>query len=279
LKIAALTIAALIGFAANSLLCRQALGSHHIDAASFTAIRLLSGAFVLAILAGATRASGEKPVGGSWRSAAALFAYAAAFSYAYLRIDAGVGALILFASVQVTMVGWGLFRGERPSRLEWVGLAVAVAGLIALTRPGMSAPDAVGAGLMALAGASWGIYSLRGRSAGRPLAATAGNFIRCAPAAIFLAVMASVHVSAQGAVLAILSGAIASGIGYSLWYAALPHLPATRSAIVQLSVPAVAAAGGVALLGESLTVRLVASGLAILGGIAIALLGRLHRER
>jgi drug/metabolite transporter (DMT)-like permease len=279
LKIAALTLAALIGFAANSLLCRQALGSHHIDAASFTAIRLLSGALVLSILAGATRAPGERLVGGSWRSAAALFAYAAAFSYAYLRIDAGVGALILFASVQVTMVGWGLFRGERPGRLEWVGLAVAVAGLVALTRPGIEAPDGVGAGLMALAGASWGIYSLRGRSAGRPLAATAGNFVRCAPAAALLAVIASVHVSAQGAVLAILSGAIASGIGYSLWYAALPHLPATRAAIVQLSAPALAAAGGVALLGESLTVRLAASGLAILGGVAIALLGRLHRER
>lgn len=276
MKIAALTLAALIGFAANSLLCRQALGSHHIDAASFTAIRLLSGALVLAILAGATRAPGERLVGGSWRSAAALFAYAAAFSYAYLRIDAGVGALILFASVQVTMIGGG---GERLRALEWLGLAVAGAGLIALTRPGMSAPDAVGAGLMALAGASWGIYSLRGRSAGRPLAATAGNFIRCVPAAALLAVIASVHVSAQGAVLAILSGAIASGIGYSLWYAALPHLPATRAAIVQLSVPALAAAGGVALLGESLTARLAASGLAILGGVAIALLGRLHRER
>lgn len=272
----ALTVAALVGFAANSILCRLALGTHEIDAASFTGIRLLSGAIALAILAWATRSPAENLIGGSWASAAALFAYAAAFSYAYLRLEAGAGALILFASVQVTMIGWGWLRGERPGLLEWLGLAVALGGLIALTIPGLSAPDPVGAGLMAAAGAAWGVYSLRGRSGLRALAATAGNFARSVPLAValVLAAWASRHLSAKGALLASISGSLASGVGYSLWYAALPGLPATRAAVVQLAVPVLAAAGGVALLGEHPSLRLVGAGAAILGGVALALLGR-----
>lgn len=214
MRIAGFTVAALIGFAANSLLCRMALRPGLIDAASFTGIRLLSGAVVLALL---VRARGEAMGGGGWISAVALFAYAAAFSFAYLRIEAGAGALILFGSVQITMVGWGWVRGERPRVLEWVGLAVAFGGLAVLTVPGAASPDLVGAGLMAAAGVAWGAYSLRGRSSQRPLAATAGNFARAVPAAAVLAVAASSHVSLQGALLAVASGAVASGIGYSLW--------------------------------------------------------------
>jgi drug/metabolite transporter (DMT)-like permease len=276
IRTAALTAAALIGFAANSLLCRRALDSGTIDAASFTAVRLLSGAIMLALLVGTTRKPGEARSPGSWISAAALFAYAAAFSYAYLRSPAGVGALILFGVVQLTMIGWSWARGERPNFLEWLGLATAFAGLVALTMPGLASPDPVGAGLMSLAGVSWGIYSLRGKSAGRPLASTAGNFVRSAPLALILAVFASpsLRISLDGAILAILSGAIASGVGYSLWYAALSHLTATRAAVVQLAVPVLAAAGGVALIGESLSLRLAVSGLAILGGVAIAIRGR-----
>ena len=257
----------------------MALGPRQIDAASFTGIRLLSGAIVLAILARATLPPGEAR-GGSWRSAVALFAYAAAFSYAYLRIEAGAGALILFGSVQITMVGWGCLRGERPRVLEWIGLAVAFGGLAVLTVPGLAAPDPVGAGFMAVAGVAWGVYSLRGRSALRALADTSGNFLRSVPLGIALVAAAagSLEISAKGAILAAVSGAIASGVGYSLWTAALPHLTATRASIVQLSVPVLAAAGGVALLGESPSVRLVGAGLAILGGVALALLGRLHRK-
>jgi drug/metabolite transporter (DMT)-like permease len=276
LRIAALTAAALIGFAANSILCRLALGTHEIDAASFTGIRLLSGAVALAILAWATRPPGEARVGGSWASAAALFAYAAAFSYAYLRLEAGAGALILFGAVQVTMIGWGWLRGERPGHLEWIGLAVALVGLVALTLPGLAAPDPAGAGLMALAGVAWGVYSLRGRSGPRALAATAGNFARSLPLAIALVVAAaaSLQISFKGALLAAISGSLASGVGYSLWYAALPGLAATRAAVVQLAVPVLAAVGGVALLGESPSLRLAGAGLAILGGVALTLRGR-----
>ncbi|HKS15961.1 MAG TPA: EamA family transporter [Planctomycetota bacterium] len=269
------TVAALIGFAANSLLCRMALRPGLIDAASFTGIRLLSGAIVLSLL---VRSKGEARSGGSWVSAVALFAYAAAFSFAYLRIEAGAGALILFGSVQITMVGWGWFKGERPRVLEWVGLAVAFGGLAVLTIPGAGSPDLVGAGLMASAGVAWGAYSLRGRSASRALADTSGNFLRSVPLAAVLAVVAASHVSLQGALLAVASGAVASGIGYSLWYAALPGLTATRAAVVQLSVPVLAAAGGVALLGESPSMRLAGAGLAILGGVGLALLGRFHRQ-
>lgn len=266
----ALTIAALIGFAANSLLCRTALGGEAIDAASFTAIRLGSGAAILAVLA---RTRG--PVtGGSWTSALALFAYAAAFSFAYLRLTTATGALILFALVQITMLGVAIARGERPRLLEWLGIAIAIGGLIALVLPGLESPDPIGAALMASAGVAWGIYSLRGRGASRPLAVTADNFMRAVPlaAALLIAIpIAGGTLSTTGVILAIASGVVASGLGYSLWYAVLPQLPASRAAIIQLAVPVVAAAGGVVLLAEPVTLRLVGATVAILGGILVVL--------
>jgi drug/metabolite transporter (DMT)-like permease len=272
LRTAALTAAALVGFAANSLLCRAALQPRLIDAGTFTSIRLLAGAVVLLVLdraLGGARAPGR---GGSWLSAAALFAYAAAFSFAYVSIGAAVGALLLFGAVQATMLAWAIRSGERPRAAEWVGLAVAVAGLAALVFPGLTAPEPAGAALMIGAGVAWGAYSLRGRRAARPLTATAGNFARSVPFTLALSLLASAgfRVSGRGALLAATSGALASGVGYSLWYAALRGLTATRAAVVQLSVPVLAAAGGVLLLGEPLTPRLLLAGAAILGGVALA---------
>ena len=247
-----------------------------IDAASFTGIRLLSGAVVLAILA---RGKKSDP-GGNWISAGALFLYAAAFSFAYLRIEAGVGALLLFGTVQVTMIGWNRIRGDRPAVLEWLGLAVALGGLVAVTRPGRAAPDALGAGLMVAAGVAWGAYSLRGRAAVRPLAATAVNFLLTVPAAaiLFAVSLGSATLTAKGVVLAILSGALASGVGYSLWYAALPRIAPMRAAVVQLAVPVLAAAAAVALLGEEPSLRLAISTVAILGGVALVVRGRAVRS-
>jgi len=271
----ALTIAALIGFAANSLLCRTALGDGAIDAASFTLIRIGSGAGVLALIVLAHR--GSFAGAGSWPSGAALFAYAAAFSFAYLRLTTATGALILFATVQTTMITYGVVRGDRPRMLEWGGIAIAACGLIALVLPGLAAPDPIGALLMAAAGVAWGVYSLRGRGAKRPLATTADNFLRAVPFAALLLIalpIAGGTVSITGVVLAAASGAIASGLGYSLWYAALPHLAPARAAIVQLAVPVIAAAGGAAILGESVTLRLTGATAAILGGIALALAAR-----
>jgi drug/metabolite transporter (DMT)-like permease len=277
MRTAALTTAALVGFAANSLLCRMALRPRLVDAATFTSIRMVAGALALLVLgrmAAPPRDAADG--GGSWGSAAALFAYAAAFSFAYLRIGAGVGALLLFGAVQATMLAWALSRGERLGWAEWAGLLAAVVGLVALVRPGLSAPDPAGAVLMIAAGAAWGAYSLRGRSASRPLAATAANFARAVPMAVALSLvlLGSVHLSARGALLAAVSGALTSGVGYSLWYAALAGLTATQAAVVQLSVPVLAAAGAVALLGETLTPRLGACGAIILGGVALAVLGR-----
>jgi drug/metabolite transporter (DMT)-like permease len=258
-----------VAFAANSLLCRAALGPERIDASSFTALRLGSGALTLALLT----ARSPRARDGSWASAAALFAYAIAFSFAYRLIPAGSGALILFASVQATMIGRELVRGDRPHAREWLGLAIALAGLLALTRPGLHAPDPLGAVLMAAAGVAWGVYSLRGRGATHPLAATADNFARSVPLALvpLILPLAPLKLSAVGVLLAVASGAIASGLGYVAWYAALRGLSGSRAAIVQLAVPPLAAAGGVLLLGEALELRLLVGGATILGGIALAL--------
>ena len=276
----ALTVAALSAFAANSLLCRAALRTSSIDPASFTIVRLLAGAATLAFLAWARdrRAPRTEPSGGTFASAIALFVYAAAFSFAYVQLDAGTGALILFGAVQLTMVGWGLFRGERPKTNEWLGFLVALAGLVILTFPSLTAPPLVGAGLMLSAGIAWGVYSLRGRGIADPLRTTASNFERALlfTVALFawLAFSGGPHGSSTGALFAAASGALASGIGYSLWYAALRGLSATRAGIVQLAVPVVAASGGVAFLGERPSLRLLAAGVAILGGIALATLRR-----
>ena len=267
-------MAALVGFAANSLLCRAALRPGLADAATFTTLRIVAGALTLWLLAGL----GPRAIfrAGSWPSAAALFAYAAAFSFAYVRIGAAVGALLAFGAVQATMIAWALRSGERPTAAEWTGLALAAAGLTFLVSGGISAPDPAGAALMLAAGVAWGVYSLRGRSSVRPLETTAAHFARAVPLTVLLslATPGPAHVTGRGAALAVASGAIASGVGYSLWYAALPGLTATRAAVVQLAVPVLAAAGAVWLLGETLTPRLLASAAAILGGIALAVLRR-----
>jgi len=266
----ALTLAAMLAFASNSLLCRGALGAAEADATSFTSLRLASGALVLALLARG-RAAGD--AGGGWASAFALFVYAIGFSLAYLRIAAGVGALLLFGAVQATMLGGGLLRGERPGGREWIGLALALAGLVILTRPGLTAPDPLGAALMIGAGVAWGVYSLRGWGA-RPLPANASNFARSVPLALLASLLALAlappRLTPAGAVLALISGGLASGVGYAVWYAALRGLSAAQAGIVQLSVPPLAAAGGALLLGETVTARLVASGGLVLGGIALA---------
>ena len=264
--------AALLAFAANSLLCRAALGRGAADAASFTAVRLASGAAALLLLC--RRGGGAR--GGSWPSAAALFVYAAAFSFAYFSLSAGVGALLLFGAVQITMIGAGIAAGERPPPSVWAGLVLALGGLAHLSLRGARAPSPGGTALMLAAGAAWGIYSLRGRRAGPPLLATTDNFLRAAPLAaalwIPMALAGAIHMTAAGAALALASGAVTSGLGYVAWYSALPHLTAARAAVLQLSVPVLAAAGGVLLLGEVLTARLVVAGAAILAGIALATL-------
>jgi drug/metabolite transporter (DMT)-like permease len=263
---------ALLGFAANSLLCRLALRAGEIDAASFTAIRLASGALVLALLIAArTR---RLPREGTWSSAVALAAYAVLFSFAYLDLSAGTGALLLFGSVQLTMIAGALVRGERPTPLQWIGWLVALAGLVVLTAPGIDPPPPLAAALMLGAGIAWGVYTLRGRGVTDPLAATGGNFARALPIAIVLAVIALAvgpQLSARGALLAIASGGLASGVGYSLWYAAVPALGATRAAAIQLAVPVLTAVAGIPLLGESLRIALAIGGSAIVLGLALAL--------
>ena len=272
-QVALLTCLALVGFAANSLLCRAALRSGEIDPASFTSIRLGAGALTLAAI---VRFRGRAPASsGSFASAAALFAYAIAFSFAYVRLDSGTGALLLFGAVQMTCSA-GPSRAESGLGLgEWLGLLAALGGLVVLVFPSLSSPPPVAAASMLAAGAAWGVYSLRGRGTADPLAATAWNFARAVPLALLASLLAfgvsgSAHVSTRGAARAVASGALASGIGYSLWYAALRDLTATRAGIVQLAVPVVAALGGVLILGEHPTSRLAIASGAILGGIALA---------
>ncbi len=261
----------MLAFAANSLLCRMALLHTGIDSASFTTTRLAAGAVVLALIV-RWRGSGPKP-GGSWVSALALFVYAAAFSYAYVSLTTGAGALLLFGAVQATMIGHGLWRGERLSALQQLGLVIAFAGLVALLWPGLAAPPAEGSALMIGAGIAWGVYSLRGAGTSDPLSATAGNFLRAVPMAVLLSVVTLHRASfdATGVAYAVASGALASGIGYAIWYTALRQLRSTSAASVQLSVPVIAAVAGVLWLGEPLSLRLVLASAAVLGGVAAVL--------
>jgi drug/metabolite transporter (DMT)-like permease len=270
-RIVMLVALALFAFAGNSLLCRAALQHTPVDAASFTTIRLISGALVLWLLVQLTRR--EATGRGSWPSALALFAYAAAFSFAYVSLPAGTGALLLFGSVQTGMIGWGLVKGERFSSVQWLGLALALAGLVGLLLPGLSAPPLGAALLMITAGLAWAVYSLRGKGAGDALRVTAGNFVRTVPVALGMSLlfMGSAQVDTAGALYAVASGAITSGIGYAIWYTALPHLKATSAATLQLSVPVIAAVGGILWLGEPLTLRLLLASAAILGGIALVI--------
>lgn len=274
MKVLVLTTFALTAFAFNSILCRMALGAGEADAAGFTAVRLFSGALVLAailLLSGKTQNPAKN---GNWPSAFFLFAYAIAFSFAYFGLTAATGALILFGCVQITMIAAAVFRGERPALGEWFGVLVAFSGLVYLMLPGLSAPPLASALLMAAAGVAWGFYTLRGKGSTDPLADTAGNFIRSVPMILVasLPFISQLGLSVRGFVLAVLSGAVASGIGYWAWYAALRDLTATRASVFQLSVPAIAALGGFLFLSESADLRLFAAGSLILGGIGLTIL-------
>lgn len=266
----ACTAAALAGFAGNSLLTRAGVGSGAIDAASFTTIRLAAGALVLALL-WRLRTSSQPAAERTPFPALALTAYIMAFSFAYERLGASVGALLLFGAVQITMMGWALARGERPRWYDWAGLAVAACGLMALMAPGLSAPDPFGAALMMAAGAAWGVYSLIGRGVREPLEATARAFRYALPAGVLgsLVTLARAHVTLEGAMLAAVSGGLSSGVAYTLWYAALPSLSPWRAGLLQLLVPALTAIGAVLWLGESLTLRIVVAGGSILAGVAL----------
>ncbi|HXI13776.1 MAG TPA: DMT family transporter [Thermoanaerobaculia bacterium] len=263
---------ALIGFASNSILCRMALlEDGTIDPASFTSIRLMAGAATLTLLSAARRKS---PMArGNWTSAFALFVYAIAFSLAYVQLTAATGALILFTLVQVTMIGSGIYGGERLRFMQWGGLILALAGLVILCAPGVRAPHPAAAVSMAIAGVSWGVYSLRGRRSSDPLLDTAGNFCRAVPLALLVSAIAlrSQEVTVRGALLAIASGALASGVGYSLWYAVVPRIGATVASVLQLLVPVLAALAGVVVIGEPVTTRLAVAGVATIGGVAMVL--------
>lgn len=262
----------MLAFAGNSLLCRLALRDTTIDPATFTSVRMLSGAIALWLIV--RLRTSTRVQGGTWLSALALFAYAAGFSFAYVGLSAGSGALLLFGAVQTTMILYGLWRGERLDAWQTLGLAIALAGLVVLLLPGITAPPLFSAMLMVAAGVAWGVYSLRGKGAGDPLAATAGNFLRSLPFAIALslAFLSMARVDAGGIAYAIASGALTSGVGYAIWYTALPGLRATSAATVQLSVPVIVAAGGVLLLAEPITLRLLAASVAVLGGIALVVI-------
>jgi len=268
------TSLAMLAFAGNSIICRLALRDGAIDPASFTSVRLLAGAITLLLVISVTRRNTPFRSHGSWLSALILFLYAVAFSYAYTTLSAGAGALILFAFVQATMITMGLWSGDRPRATEWLGWLLAFAGVIWLVLPGVEAPPAGGALLMALSGVAWGIYSIRGRNESEALSSTTSNFLLSVVfvIALALATFANAQVSLRGVLLAVLSGALTSGIGYVIWYAALDYLSAMQAAMVQLSVPAIAAAGGVLLLAEPVSMRLLVSSALVLGGISIALM-------
>jgi drug/metabolite transporter (DMT)-like permease len=267
-----LTSLAMLAFAGNSLLCRLALKNTGIDAASFTSIRLVSAAVALWLI---VRLSNKTHSGkGNWPSAFALFAYAAGFSFAYINLTAATGALLLFGAVQTTMIGYGMWRGERLLNLQWLGLVLALGGLVGLTFPGLSAPPVVSSLLMIGAGVAWGVYSLRGKGAGNPTMVTAGNFLRTVPITVVLSLLMTRHIAwdSAGVWYAVMSGALTSGIGYAIWYKALPALKATQAATVQLSVPVIAAVGGIILLDESISLRLILASIAIISGIALVIL-------
>jgi drug/metabolite transporter (DMT)-like permease len=271
-RVFTLTLLAMIAFASNSLLCRAALKQTNIDAATFTFVRIFSGAAALWLIMAMRRSPFEKR--GNWPSAIALFVYGAAFSFAYNTLSAGTGALLLFGAVQATMILWGFRKDERLDAIEIAGLIVALAGLVALVFPGISAPPLIGSLLMLSAGIAWGVYSLRGRTAAHPIAATAGNFLCAVPFAMLISIimLPKMRLDSLGILYAVISGAITSGLGYVLWYSALPGLKAVSAATVQLSVPVLTATGGILLLGESINLRYVIASIAVLGGIALVVI-------
>lgn len=274
MRIAIVTTVTLAAFAANSILCRLALGANLIDPVWFTAVRLVSGAVVLAVVSRLLPESQPpKSKGGDWTSGFALFAYAIAFSLAYVSLSTGTGALILFGTVQVTMIGAALKSGERLGSVQWIGFAVAIGGLTYLVLPGLSAPDPIGAVLMSLAGLAWSVYSIRGKNVSAPVSMTAGNFLRSVPfALVALAVgSSSAHPKLTGILLALISGMITSGLGYVIWYKVLRDLTTTQASAAQLMVPVFAALGGVACLSERISLKLIIASALILGGVVLAL--------
>ncbi|MBK5970043.1 MULTISPECIES: DMT family transporter [Thiorhodovibrio] len=277
-RLIALTAFAMIPLAANSWLCRAALRDTAIDPASFTSLRLLSGALMLWVLlwfSGRLRSAGS----GNWPSAFALFGYAALFSFAYLSLTAATGALLLFGAVQVTMIAIGVRQGERLDAVQLVGVLLAFSGLAILLLPGLSAPPLLGAMMMIGAGIGWGVYSVRGKGAGDPTRVTAGNFARTVPITLLLSLLLFTERSLDpiGVGYAVTSGAVTSALGYALWYSIMPHLPAFSAATVQLSVPVIVAIGGVVLLREPMTLRLLIASAAVLGGIGLVMLERRRR--
>jgi drug/metabolite transporter (DMT)-like permease len=273
-RVPILTLAAMIAFASNSLLCRAALKQTSIDAGSFTFVRVFSGAVVLWLVRRMIRTTRSGGVGGNWISALALLLYAAGFSFAYVAVAAGTGALLLFGAVQATMILWGLHKGECLRAIQILGLIVAMTGLVVLLFPGLSAPPLLGSILMLGAGVAWGVYSLRGKREKNAVTATTGNFVRAVPfaAALSIIFLRWLDLDLAGVIYAIISGAVTSGLGYVIWYSVLPSLKAASAATVQLSVPVLAAAGGILLLGEPLTLRYLLASVAILGGIALVVL-------
>lgn len=286
-----LTIFALTAFAFNSILCRLALRGEEADAVGFTLVRLLSGAILLAMIfcIGQRSSKGDDPElygsrlltsglrhSGNWGSAFFLFAYAICFSLAYLDLTAATGALILFGSVQLTMIAVSLIRGERPQVLEWLGLLAAIGGLVYLVFPGLASPPVYASMLMAAAGGAWGFYTLRGKGSPDPLAVTTGNFVRSVPmiAVVAIPFLSEIHLTNRGIILAIISGAVTSGIGYAVWYAALKYHTQTRAAVLQLSVPVIAAILGIVLLAETASTRLLIAAVLILGGIGLTIAGK-----
>jgi drug/metabolite transporter (DMT)-like permease len=274
LRIPLLTSIAMLAFAGNSLLCRIALKETGIDAASFTTVRILSGSVALLVIAGMQ--GSLRKMTGDWLTACGLFLYAACFSFAYVSLPTGTGALLLFGAVQASMLGYGLWRGERMVLRRAVGLLGAFAGIVGLVLPGLSAPPLAGAALMIVSGVAWGFFSIRGKGSGDPVLVITGSFVRAAPLAILLsiAMRASASWTPAGIGYAVLSGALTSGVGYIVWYGVLRSLTVTTAATVQLTVPMIAAAGGVLLLGEPVSLRLVLASIAIVGGVAFALAGK-----
>ena len=280
LKTIALTTLAMTAFAANSVLCRMALRNATIDPASFTFIRLASGAMTLWLIVWAKNKT-TAITHGNWTSAGMLFSYAVTFSFAYMTLSTGTGALILFGAVQLTMIFSGIQVGERPSAWAWLGITLAVGGFVYLVSPGLTAPPLLGAALMTVSGIAWGFYSLEGRKAGEATATTMGNFVRTVPMALVVSLLFIMNfdLSLKGVLLAFLSGAVTSGIGYAIWYAALPGLASIHAATVQLSAPVLAAIGGILFMSESLTLRLLIAAVAILSGIAVVLWTPVHRKK
>jgi drug/metabolite transporter (DMT)-like permease len=276
-----LTGLALIAFAANSVLCRLALGNEAIDASSFTVIRLLSGTIVLLIIISITRKTTETSSKGSWAASFMLFLYATTFSYAYISLDTATGALILFGSVQITMILLSLISGTRLHITEWTGVAVAFTGFVYLILPGVTTPSVIGFMLMTVAGIAWGIYTLKGRGSKSPLMDTTYNFLRTTPLVVLLAIFTinDINYSSEGIILALLSGGLTSGIGYTIWYIALGGLSSTQAAVLQLSVPLIAALGGVLFVSEAITFRLTISATMVLGGILIVILGKYYSSQ